>query len=161
MASLLTSCNNLIMQNIPFNGAGRRLAPHPFLAIIPSPTAIYLYFHINPLCVEYVQGADDKLGQFLNQDIEESANHRNVLRHSLESYTSLLSRNADKPSLVIKICRQSTKLLQLSKNLCAPGRNQQEIARFLKVHMCLVYPLKTVLNQNQDIGEEDVTPVQN
>jgi hypothetical protein len=35
MASLLTSCNNLIMQNIPFNGAGRRLAPHPFLAIIP------------------------------------------------------------------------------------------------------------------------------
>ena len=32
MASLLTSCKNLIMQNIPFNGAGRRLAPHPFLA---------------------------------------------------------------------------------------------------------------------------------
>ncbi len=32
MASLLTSCNNTIMQNIPFNGAGRRLAPHPFLA---------------------------------------------------------------------------------------------------------------------------------
>ena len=54
MASLLTSCNNLIMQNIPFNGAGRRLAPPPFLAIIPSPTVIYLYFHINPLCVEYV-----------------------------------------------------------------------------------------------------------
>ena len=44
MASLLTSYNNLIMQNIPFNGARRRLAPHPFLAIIPSPTAIYLYF---------------------------------------------------------------------------------------------------------------------
>ncbi len=54
MASLLTSCNNLIMQNTPFNGAGRRLAPHPFLAIVPSPTAIYLYFYINPLCVEYV-----------------------------------------------------------------------------------------------------------
>ncbi len=32
MASLLTSCNNTIMQNIPFNGAGRRLAPYPFLA---------------------------------------------------------------------------------------------------------------------------------
>jgi hypothetical protein len=31
MASLLTSCNITIMQNIPFNGAGRRLAPHPFL----------------------------------------------------------------------------------------------------------------------------------
>ncbi len=42
MASLLTSCNNLIMHNIPFNGAGRRLAPHPLLAIIPSPTAMYL-----------------------------------------------------------------------------------------------------------------------
>jgi hypothetical protein len=54
MSSLLTSGNNLIMQNIPFNGAGRRLAPHPFLATIPSPTVIYLYFHINPLCVEYV-----------------------------------------------------------------------------------------------------------
>ncbi len=53
MASLLTSCNNLIMQNIPFNGAERRLAPHPFLAIIPSPTVIHLYFYINPLCVEY------------------------------------------------------------------------------------------------------------
>ena len=54
MASPLTCCNNLIMQNITFNGAGRRLAPHPFLAIIPSPTAIYLCFHFNPLCVEYV-----------------------------------------------------------------------------------------------------------
>ncbi len=97
----------------------------------------------------------------MNQDIEASANHRNVLRHSLESYISLLSRNVDKPSLVKKMCRQSTKPLQLSKNLCAPGRNQQEIARFLKVHMCLVNLLMTVLNQNQDIGEEDVTPVQN
>ena len=54
MASLLTSYNNLIMQNNPLHGAGRRPAPHPLLAIIPSPTAIYLYFHINPLCVEYV-----------------------------------------------------------------------------------------------------------
>jgi hypothetical protein len=54
MASLLTSCNNTIMQNTPFNGAGRRLAPHPFLAIILSPTAVYLYFQINPLCMEYV-----------------------------------------------------------------------------------------------------------
>ena len=54
MASLLISCNNLIMQNIPFNGTGRRLAPHPFLAIISSPTVIHLHFHINPLCVEYV-----------------------------------------------------------------------------------------------------------
>jgi hypothetical protein len=37
-----------------------------------------------------VQGADDKLGQFLDQDIEASANHRNVLRHSLESCPSLV-----------------------------------------------------------------------
>ncbi len=53
MASLLTSCNSLIMQNTPFNGAGRRLAHHPFLAIIPSPRAIHSYLHINPLCVDY------------------------------------------------------------------------------------------------------------
>ncbi len=32
MASLLTSCNKTIMQNIPFNGVGRRLAPYAFLA---------------------------------------------------------------------------------------------------------------------------------
>ncbi len=108
-----------------------------------------------------IQGADNKLGQFLGQDIEASANHRNVLRHSLESYLSLVSYHVSKPSLVTKICRQSTKLLQLSKKLCAPGRNQQGIEEFLKVHRSLVYLLKTVLNQNQDIGEADVTPVQN
>jgi hypothetical protein len=50
MASLLTSCNNLIMQNIPYNGAGRRPAPHPLLAIVPSPTVIYLYFIQSALC---------------------------------------------------------------------------------------------------------------
>ncbi len=61
-----------------------------------------------------IQGADNKLGQFLGQDIEASANHRNVLRHSLESYPSQVSRNVSKPSLDTKICRQSTKLLQLS-----------------------------------------------
>ncbi len=43
MASLLTSCNTLIMQNTPFNGAGVRPAPHPLLATFPSPKAIYLY----------------------------------------------------------------------------------------------------------------------
>ncbi len=109
----------------------------------------------------YVQGADNKLGQFLGQDIEATANHRNVLRHSLESYSSLVSRNVSKPSLDTKICRQSTKLLQLSKKLCAPRRDQQGIEKFLKVHRSLVYLLKTVLNQNQDIGEANVTPVQN
>ena len=108
-----------------------------------------------------IQGADDKLGQFLGQDIQASANHRNVLRHSLESYSSLVLRTVSKPSLITKICRQSTNLLQLSKKLCAPRRNQQGIEKFLKVHSSLVYLLKTVLNQNQDIGEADVTPVQN
>jgi hypothetical protein len=37
-----------------------------------------------------LQGADDKLGQFLVQDIEAWANHRNILRHSLESCPSLV-----------------------------------------------------------------------
>ena len=50
MASLLTSCKSKFMQNIPFNGAGRRPAPHPLLAIIPFPTAIYLYFIQSALC---------------------------------------------------------------------------------------------------------------
>ncbi len=108
-----------------------------------------------------IQGADNKLGQFLGQDIEATANHKNVLRHSLESYSSLVSRNVSKPSLVTKICRQSTKLLQLSKELCAPRRDQQGIEKFLKVHRSLVYLLKTVWYQNQDTGEADVTPVQN
>ncbi len=55
VASLLTFCNNTIMQNIPFNGAGRRLAPHPFLAnYCFFYSNIYSYFNINPLCVEYV-----------------------------------------------------------------------------------------------------------
>jgi hypothetical protein len=59
-----------------------------------------------------VQGADDKLGQFLDQDIEASANHRNVLRHFLKSCPSLVSPNVNKPSIFIKIYRQNTKLVQ-------------------------------------------------
>ncbi len=59
-----------------------------------------------------VQGADDKLGQFLDQDIEASTNHRNVLRHSLESYPSLVSPNVNKPSIFTKICRQNTNFVQ-------------------------------------------------
>ena len=61
-----------------------------------------------------IQGADDKLGQFLDQDIETSANHRDVLRHSLESCPSLVSFNVNKASIFIKICRQNTKLVQMS-----------------------------------------------
>ncbi len=37
-----------------------------------------------------IQGADNKLGQFLIQDIYATANHRNCLRYSLESCPSLL-----------------------------------------------------------------------
>ncbi len=59
-----------------------------------------------------IQGADDKLGQFLDQDFEASANHRNVMRHSLESCPSLVSPNVKKPSIFTKICRQNTKLVQ-------------------------------------------------
>ncbi len=54
MASLLTSCNTLNYANTPFNGAGRRPAPHPLLATLPSPksnTFIYLFY---PLCMECV-----------------------------------------------------------------------------------------------------------
>ncbi len=61
-----------------------------------------------------VQGADDKLGQFLDQDIQALANHRNVLRQSLESCPSLVSPNLNKLSIFTKICRQSTKLVQQS-----------------------------------------------
>jgi hypothetical protein len=60
----------------------------------------------------HILGADDKLGQFLDQDIEATANHRNVLRHSLESCPSLVSPNVNKPSIFTKICRQNTKLVQ-------------------------------------------------
>ena len=59
-----------------------------------------------------IQGADDKLGQFLDQDIEALANHRNVLRHSLESCPSLVSPNVNKLTIFTKICRQNTKLVQ-------------------------------------------------
>jgi hypothetical protein len=57
-----------------------------------------------PICAKNIniQGADDKLGQFLDQDIETSANHRNVLRHSLESCPSLVSFNVNKASIFIK-----------------------------------------------------------
>ncbi len=37
-----------------------------------------------------VQGADNKLGQFLIHDIYATANHRICLRHSLESCPSLV-----------------------------------------------------------------------
>ncbi len=51
---------------------------------------------------DFIQGADNKLGQFLNQDIYGTDNHRNILRHSLESCPSLVWHNINKPSLAIK-----------------------------------------------------------
>ena len=46
MACLLASCNDQIKQNPPFNGAGRRPAPHPLLVTFPSPKVIYLHTSI-------------------------------------------------------------------------------------------------------------------
>jgi hypothetical protein len=43
-----------------------------------------------PVRLPLVQGADNKLGQFFNQDIYRTDNHRNILRHSLESCPSLV-----------------------------------------------------------------------
>ncbi len=63
-------------------------------------------------CIRFIQGADDKLGQFLDQDIEATANHRNVFLHFLESCPSLVSPYVNKPSIFTKICRQNTKLVQ-------------------------------------------------
>jgi hypothetical protein len=91
--------------------------------------------------------------------IEASADYRNVLRHSLESCPSLVSPNLNKPSIFTKMCRQHKTCAAVLKALRA-GRNLQEIARFLKVHRSLVYLLKKVLNQIQDIGEADATSVQ-
>jgi hypothetical protein len=54
------------------------------------------------MVMDILQGADNKLGQFLNQDIYGLANQRNSLRYSLESCPSLVWRNVNKPSLAIK-----------------------------------------------------------
>jgi hypothetical protein len=37
-----------------------------------------------------IQGADDKLGQFLDQDIKATGYHRNILQVSLKSWASLV-----------------------------------------------------------------------
>ncbi len=96
----------------------------------------------------YIQGADDKLGQFLDQDIKASANHRNVLRHSLVSCPSLVSPNVNKPTLFSKMSRQRRKKLT----------RDCKVAKSAQVHGLLF--LKKVLNQNQHAGEADAIPVQ-
>ncbi len=77
-----------------------------------------------------IQVADDKSGQFLDQDIEASASHRNVLRYFLKSFSSLVSPNVNKPLILTKICRQKT--CEAVLKALRAGRNQQEIARLLK-----------------------------
>ena len=52
-----------------------------------------------------IQGADDKLGQVSDQDSEASASHRNFLRHSLKSCSSLVSPNVNKPLISTKMSR--------------------------------------------------------
>ncbi len=59
-----------------------------------------------------IQGADNKLGQFLSQDMYATANHRNCLRHSLESCPSLVWCNVNRPSLAKKKCRQSNRFFE-------------------------------------------------
>ena len=61
-----------------------------------------------------IQGADDKLGQFLAQDIEASASHRNFLQHSLKSCSSLVSPYVNKPLISTKMSRYSAKLVRQS-----------------------------------------------
>jgi hypothetical protein len=57
-----------------------------------SITSIGLPFLLQENCgpILGIQGADNKLGQFLSPDIWATANHRNCLRHSLESCESLV-----------------------------------------------------------------------
>jgi hypothetical protein len=50
----------------------------------------HLLLFLTIINVLYIQGADNKLGHFLSQDIYATANHRNYLRHSLESCPSLV-----------------------------------------------------------------------
>ncbi len=92
-----------------------------------------------------IQGVDDKLGQFLDQDIEASANHRNVLRHSLKSCPSLVSPNVNKPSIFTKMCRQSTKLVSSPKSFARRKKSTTRFLWFLKVHRSLVYTFETYI----------------
>jgi hypothetical protein len=90
--------------------------------------AIYIFVLLCLPGTVAIQGANNKLGQFLGQDIEASAYHRNVLRHSLESYSSLVSRNVSKPSLV-------TKCVGRVQNSCSCPKSfarRAEISRGLK-----------------------------
>jgi hypothetical protein len=59
----------------------------PFIVFAPSSSG---YTSGQNLEVLYIQGADNKLGQFLSQDILATADHRNCLRHSLERGPSLV-----------------------------------------------------------------------
>ncbi len=85
------------------------------------------FSELNVLYTEYalyrkydIQGADNELGQFLIQDIYATANHRNCLRHSLESCQSLVWWNVNRPSLAKKYASRTPNSLKVCYKLCAP-----------------------------------------
>ncbi len=99
-----------------------------------------------------IQGADDKLGQFLYQDNEALADHRNVLRHSLESCPSLVSPNVNKLSIFKKYVGRMQNLCSSPKSFALRNKSTGECKVFKSMHRSLVYLLKKVLNLNQDAG---------
>jgi hypothetical protein len=64
------------------------------------------YNVLSPSSYTHIQGADDKLGQFLNQSFKATDYRRNVFQHSLESCTFLVLHNVNKLSLFLKTCQQ-------------------------------------------------------
>ncbi len=61
----------------------------------------------------HIQGADNKLGQFLSKDIYATANHRNCLPHSLESCLSLGWCNVNRPSQAKKYAGRAPNSLKV------------------------------------------------
>ena len=99
-----------------------------------------------------VQGADDILGQFLDQDFEASANHRNILRHSLESCPSLVSPNVKNHQYLQKYVGRIQNLYNSPKSFAHRKKLTGDCKVSKSAHVPGVYLLKKVLNQNQDAG---------
>ncbi len=83
----------------PGFGIGLFRIPDPGSRI---PNQYFLELSDKLLGKKVLQGADKKLGQFLIQDFNATANHRNCLQHSLESCPSLVWCNVNRPSLAKK-----------------------------------------------------------
>ncbi len=83
-----------------------------------------------------LQGADNKLGQFLNQDIYRTDNHRNILRHSLERWPSLVCRNVNKLSLAIKYVGRVRNFCSCAKSFAHPRSENHPfwVTASLKIH---------------------------